>query len=123
MNTFAFAGQQLRTIDIDGTPWFHATDVCKCIGLTTRGGTYPHLMKLDVDEKRSIKRTPNPIMGAPEFLGTAPSATAVNESGLYKLTLRADGAKAKPFQDWVTRDVLPAIRRTGAAAVRRQTDI
>ena len=38
----------------------------------------------------------------------------VSESGLYKLILRSDKPEAKAFQDWVTRDVLPAIRKDGA---------
>jgi prophage antirepressor-like protein len=45
-----------------------------------------------------------------------------SESGLYKLVLRSDKPQAKKFQDWVTRDVLPAIRkdgRHGAGARRR----
>ena len=37
----------------------------------------------------------------------------VTESGLYKLILRSDLDTAKPFQDWVTREVLPAIRKDG----------
>ena len=37
----------------------------------------------------------------------------INESGLYKLIMRSDKAEAKAFQDWVTRDVLPAIRKDG----------
>lgn len=38
----------------------------------------------------------------------------VSESGLYKLVLRSDKPDAKPFQDWVTQEVLPAIRKDGA---------
>lgn len=38
----------------------------------------------------------------------------VSESGLYKLTMRSDKPGARRFQDWVTRDVLPAIRKDGA---------
>ena len=41
------------------------------------------------------------------------SATVVSESGLYRLIMRADSAKSKPFRDWVVREVLPSIRRTG----------
>ena len=44
-------------------------------------------------------------------------ATLVSESGLYKLVMRSDKPLAKPFQDWVTRDVLPAIRKDGASSV------
>ena len=38
----------------------------------------------------------------------------ISESGLYKLVMRSDKPEAKQFQDWVTRDVLPAIRKTGS---------
>lgn len=38
---------------------------------------------------------------------------AVSESGFYKLVLRSDKPEARAFQEWVTREVLPAIRRTG----------
>lgn len=37
----------------------------------------------------------------------------ISESGLYKLVMRSDKPQAKKFQDWVTRDVLPTIRKTG----------
>lgn len=38
----------------------------------------------------------------------------ISESGLYKLILRSDKPQARLFQNWVTRDVLPAIRKDGA---------
>ncbi|WP_319237465.1 BRO family protein [uncultured Propionivibrio sp.] len=44
----------------------------------------------------------------------APTATLISESGLYKLIMRSDKPGAKPFQDWVTKVVLPAIRKDGA---------
>lgn len=37
----------------------------------------------------------------------------ISESGLYKLVMRSDKKEAKQFQDWVTREVLPSIRKTG----------
>ena len=37
----------------------------------------------------------------------------ISESGLYKLIMRANVPQARPFQDWVTRDVLPSIRKNG----------
>ena len=40
--------------------------------------------------------------------------TIIAESGLYKLVMRSDKSEARKFQDWVTRDVLPAIRKNGA---------
>lgn len=53
------------------------------------------------------------VHGVEAFLGKAGMANAVSESGLYRLIMRADGAKTKPFRDWVVREVLPSIRITG----------
>lgn len=39
--------------------------------------------------------------------------TLLSESGLYKFILRSDKPQARPFQDWVTREVLPSVRKTG----------
>lgn len=37
----------------------------------------------------------------------------ISESGLYKLIMRSNKPQAKPFQNWVTQVVLPAIRKDG----------
>jgi hypothetical protein len=50
----------------------------------------------------------------------APSANIINESGLYRLIMRSDKATARPFQDWVTKDVLPAIRKTGGYCLNEE---
>ncbi|MGL1920708.1 MAG: BRO family protein [Hyphomicrobiales bacterium] len=49
------------------------------------------------------------------FVGAtnAPSYTLISESGLYKLLLRSTKSEAKPFQDWITKEVIPTIRKTG----------
>lgn len=39
--------------------------------------------------------------------------TVVSESGLYKLIMRSEKSEAKEFQNWVTKEVLPSIRKTG----------
>lgn len=92
---------------IEGEPWFVAADVLRSLGVSVAKGTYTALLALDGDEKRI---TPQTLRGKG---GTAP--TVINESGLYKLILRAQRTRpeAAAFQDWVTREVLPAIRKTG----------
>lgn len=61
-------------------------------------------------EQRLAERTSLPQL----FCGSrAPSYTVISESGLYQLIMRSDKPEARKFQDWVTRDVLPAIRKTG----------
>ncbi|WP_086466428.1 BRO-N domain-containing protein [Oceanibaculum nanhaiense] len=47
------------------------------------------------------------------------SQTVLSESGLYKLIMRSNRPNARPFQDWVTREVLPAIRKTGTYTMEK----
>lgn len=55
--------------------------------------------------KRSLPTTQAGSQRRPQLI--------ISESGLYKLIMRSDKPEARKFQDWVTRDVLPAIRKTG----------
>ncbi|MBK1622918.1 BRO-N domain-containing protein [Afifella marina] len=48
-----------------------------------------------------------------------PFLTLISENGPYKLIMRSDKPEAREFQDWMTRVVLPAIRKE-AAYVRRE---
>ena len=91
----------VRTLEINGAPWFVAKDVCRCLGLNN---TTLALRPLAEDEK-GFNRINTP--GGPQSLYT------LTESGLYKLVMRSDKPEARKFQDWVTRDVLPAIRKDG----------
>lgn len=102
-----FKGHQVRHVLIEGEPWFVAADVCRCLGLSVVRGVYNNLRPLDADEKRLTPQT---------FRGKGGgSLTTISESGLYKLIMRAQRTRREvaTFQDWVTREVLPAIRRTG----------
>ena len=58
-----------------------------------------------------------------ESLERGGSLLWVNESGLYRLIMRSDKPNAKPFQKWVTREVLPSIRKTGSYSIQQQFQI
>lgn len=105
MNTFDFQGHTLRTIDRDGEPWFCGADILTIL-YGYAAGIGSHYRKLDADEQAKVKRI---------HLGmkAGRDVTVVSESGLYKLIMRSDKPQAREFQNWVTRDVLPSIRRTG----------
>jgi len=62
---------------------------------------------LDADEKRIISECGRSSLKEHGLV-------AVSESGLYKLIVRSDRLEAQPFPDWVTQEVLPAIRKDGA---------
>lgn len=110
--TYSFNGMDLRVVEIDGEPWFVAVDILRALGLDAKKSSN-HLDKLEDDQKMLVRRNyTNPLSVA--LLGKfASRISLVSESGLYKLTMRSDKKEAKQFQEWVTREVLPSIRKTG----------
>lgn len=113
--TFNFNGTALRTHNDDGQLWFAASDVCRCLGFPiggVAGGTHRYLKRLDADERKTVRKCE--AIFSPLFKGTtAPALTLVTESGLYKLVMRSGKVEALAFQNWIAREVLPAIRKTG----------
>lgn len=102
----------IRVVTIDGDPWFVAVDVCRVLGLGLAGGSASrHLSALGDDEVRNVSRS-NVSLSDVSFPNRG--ANCISESGLYRLVMRSDKPDAKPFQDWVAKVVLPAIRKDGA---------
>lgn len=98
----AEASHPVRTVQIDGEPWFVAKDVCDVLGLDNATNA---VRRLDEDEKglREIKT-----------LGGIQSANVISESGLYALVMTSNKPSAKAFRKWITATVLPTIRKTGS---------
>jgi len=97
-----FNDRPVRIIDQDGELWFVAKDICKVLEIKLQANSTRYL---DDDERGvCLINTPS---GEQEM-------TIINEPGLYSLILRSRKAEAKAFKRWVTHDVLPSIRKTGA---------
>ncbi|MFK0299979.1 Bro-N domain-containing protein [Brevundimonas sp. NPDC090276] len=110
----------IRTTLIDGEPWFVAKDVCAALGLNLTQGATQHLVKLNHTERSTLPAgTFGPDLGTRGRGGLRANTplAVVAESGLYKLILRSDKAEAVVFQNWVTQEVLPSIRKTGKYAL------
>ncbi|MBW6637092.1 BRO-like protein [Salmonella enterica subsp. enterica serovar Weltevreden] len=107
-SVFSFESQaDIRTIIIDGEPWFIALDVCNALGISNNRDA---LLKLDDDEKNTVALT--------DGKRGNPNTLIISESGLYTLILRCrdavtPGTIPYRFRKWVTGEVLPQIRRTG----------
>ncbi len=99
LTTFNYLSNTVRVVEIDGQPWYLATDVCRVLGLSNPTVA---ILPLAADEKAKTD------LG---LSGRLPNI--ISESGLYKLVMRSDKQEARQFQDWVTREVLPAIRKDG----------
>ena len=100
---FDYDGRPVRTVQIDGEPWFVGRDVCAVLDIADARAS---LNLLDEDERDSI-----PVIDA---MGREQRTIIINEPGLYSLILRSRKPEAKPFKRWITHEVLPAIRKTGS---------
>lgn len=104
----AFEGVVVRVVvGEDGAPWFRAGDVCAALGLDNTREAMARLR--DSEKTKKIQPSVSLTGIAPQ-----PEAWFVSEPGVYRLVLRSNKPEAERFQDWIVRDVLPEIRRTGA---------
>lgn len=94
---------EVRTVEINGEPWFVGKDVAETLGYSkARNAISTHVSEEDKKDA--------PIQGD---LGGVQQMTIINESGLYSLILGSKLPSAKRFKHWVTSEVLPAIRQNG----------
>lgn len=97
-----YKNHPVRIVDRGGEPWFVAKDVCDVLQIKNSRQATSYL---DGDERDVITNdTPS---GEQEM-------SIVSEAGLYSLILRSRKPEAKAFKRWVTHEVLPSIRKTGA---------
>lgn len=102
---FQFEAHAVRVqVDELGQPWFNAADVCDALEM----GNPSQAIKSHVDADDLQK------LEVIDSLGRTQRANHVNESGLYALILGSTKDAAKRFKRWITGEVLPAIRKTGA---------
>lgn len=95
---------ELRTVEIDGEPWFVGKDVAAALGYTKERNA----LDKHVDKDDALKR------GVTDSMGRTQQMTIINESGLYSLIFSSKLPSAKEFKHWVTAEVLPSIRKNGA---------
>lgn len=106
LKIFNYNQQQVRTVQIDGEPWFVLKDVCVVLGIAD------HKVAARRLEEDEVCQTP-----LTDSLGRMQETSVINESGLYNVILRSDKPEAKPFRKWVTSEVLPSIRKNGYYAI------
>lgn len=102
---------QVRTVEIDGEPWFVGKDVAEALGYRdTSDALKKHV---DADDKLTRRFADS---------GQAREMYIINESGLYSLILSSKLPGAKEFKRWVTSEVIPSIRKTGGYTLKPMTD-
>lgn len=93
---------EVRTVVIDGEPWFVGKDVAECLGYTNPSKALAD--HVDDDDKLNNKTLSS--------LGQR-GGWLINESGMYALIFGSKLEKAREFKRWVTSEVLPTLRKTG----------
>lgn len=107
IKAFDYNGQEVRTVEMNGQPWFVAADVCRVLEISNPTVA---MDRLDADEKAKLN------------LGLSGGATGcVTESGLYSLILGSRKPEAKQFKRWITHEVIPSIRKTGGYIAGQET--
>lgn len=101
---------QVRVIERDGDPWFVAKDVCDSLGLEQVSRACD---RLDEDEKAYLTKSNLSECGLDTGVPNR-GLCIVSEPGLYSLVLCSNKPEAKAFKRWITHDVIPSIRKTGA---------
>ena len=106
---FPETGQRIRSVVIDGIPWFVARDVAAVLGYA--------------NGNRDVARHTSEGQRREYRIGTAggvQTAVLLNEPGVYRLIMRSNMPKAVEFQDWLAGEVLPALRQHGSYSVERR---
>lgn len=99
---FPETGQPVRSVLIDGEPWFVGKDACDVVGISKYRDA---LVQLDEDER---------VSAAVDTPGGAQQMVLVSEPGIYALMLISRSPRVKSFRRWITHEVLPSIRRSGS---------
>lgn len=91
---------RVRTVEIDGRPYFAATDIATALGYTNPN-------KAVNDHCRAITKRSTPISGKIQSINFIP------EGDIYRLVVRSKLPSAERFESWVFDEVLPSIRKNG----------
>lgn len=94
-------------MEINGEPWFVGKDVATALGYSNpRKAIIDHVDEEDKNDGVTIR----------DSIGREQKPVVINESGMYSLILGSKLDGAKRFKRWVTSEVLPSIRKSGAYA-------
>ncbi len=103
LEVFKNAGFEIRGGLIDGEPYFVLADVCKALGLSN-----PTMVA------RTLPKNALNSIEVIDSMGRKQMVNVITESGLYKVIFQSRKEEAIKFQEWVTSEVLPSIRKHGA---------
>ena len=105
----AWSGKTIRVYGTSDRPWFSGADIADALGYSTASDGTKHAKKHQKQLGGLISRSGV----SPDLNKYEKQAQFVNEGGLYAMIFKSKKKEAEAFQDWVTDEVLPSIRKTG----------
>ena len=94
---------KVRIIEQNGAPWFVGKDVAEALGYSNVWDAL----------KKHVKKQHKDDLAIRDAIGREQKTTIIDEAGFYALVLRSKLPQAEAFQEWVTSEVLPSIRKHG----------
>lgn len=112
LQVFNFHDNQVRTLLINDEPYWVGKDVAEVLGYSnTRKAINDHVDEEDKTDGVTIR----------DSIGREQKPILINESGVYALVFGSKLPQAKEFKRWVTKEVLPTLRKTGSYRMPKTT--
>lgn len=108
LTTFNFNASTIRVVEIDGQPWFFASDVCDVLSIRNVSDA---VGKLEPSEYSRFNREKS--RGRPSLV--------ISRSGVFALAMKSRKPEAREFRQWVTGVVLPSIQDNGGYILGQET--
>lgn len=108
LELFNYSGLTVRTLIIDGEPWFILNDLCVVLKISN---PYNVASRVSEDALRQTEVI--------DSMGRAQQMSIVSEAGMYEVVIRSDKPQAEQFRWWLTHEVIPQIRKTGSYGVAK----
>lgn len=111
-NTMIFEGHNVEVFEWNGKVLFNPKHVAECLGIADINSS---IRKFNSNQVVKLKNSDMHDMHIRKLNNAGENF--LTESGIYKLIFKSHKEEAERFQDWVTDEVLPTIRKTGGMIV------
>ena len=111
-----FEGNQVEVFEYNGEVLFNPKDVAKCLDIKN---VNDNISRMNKNQVRKLTNKDISKVGYSDFRKLHNTGeNFLTEAGVYKLIFKSHKEAAERFQDWVTDEVLPSIRKTGTYSTK-----
>ena len=108
--SWIFENKEVEVFEFEGKVLFNPKHVGECLELTDSA---VRMAMSKMNEKQVINLNNSNVKDIDVRKLANRGENFLTESGVYKLIFKSDKKEAEKFQDWVTDEVSPNIRKTG----------